>query len=118
MDVAPAPGVGVLLAGVGVGVAGVGVGGFLILTLARAVAGDPAWGEVPVAVRVRRVPAFCWGTVSIAISSVGGLEAAMGHVAVPGHGQTVNAGESLPGLAVTVTMTSPVAEPANQTQMA
>lgn len=87
-------------------------------TLPHAAAGAAAWGEIAVAMSMRRVPACRWGAVTCATSSAGWLEAATGQVAVPGHGQTVNTGESLPGVAVTPMMASPVLVPANQTQIA
>lgn len=114
--VAPTPpGAGVLAAGV---VVEAGLGSALTLTLPDAAAGEAASGEVAVAVRTRRVPVCRWGAATCATSSTGWLEAATGQVAVPGHGQTVKVGESLPGVAAMPVRASPVVVPANQTQTA
>ena len=88
------------------------------LMLARAVAGEEACGDTPVAVRVTWVPASCLGTATFATSSAGWSEAAARQMAVPGDGQTVKVAESPLGLAVIPTMASPVVIPANQTQIA
>lgn len=93
-------GAGVLPAGAGVLLVGVGVGvGFAATTtlLSEADTGAAASGADPVAVRVSRVPASVFGTGIFAASSTGEAPALTKQVAVPSTGQTVKAGESLPG---------------------
>lgn len=99
---------------------GDGVAFFLTRTWPEAEVGALACGEVPLAVRVMRVPAVSFlGTATLACSSTGWAAASPTvQVALPGAWQTVKAGHSLPGLAAMRTVAVPCLFPANQTQIA
>jgi len=95
-----------------------GVGFALTRTLADPDADAFDCGEVPVAVRVTRVPAAFFGT-AIAARNWTGLEArATEHTLAPGGEQTVKFGAGLAGFAVMVIFAVPLERPASQTQTA
>ena len=86
-------------------------------TVPDAVAEAADCGEVPVAVRVRWVPAAFWGTATTARNwTACPAVRATEHVVPPVVGQTVKLGVSLPGAAVMLTFAVPFTGPASQTQ--
>jgi hypothetical protein len=88
-------------------------------TLPDAVAEAADWGDVPVAVRVRWVPAAFFGTATAARSwTAWPAVRATEHEVPPVAGQTVKLGVSLPGVAAMLTFAVPFTVPANQTQIA
>jgi len=96
----------------GVGVAAV------TRTLPDAVAEAADCGEVPVAVRVRWVPAAFFGTATAARNwTAWPAVRATEHEAPPIAGQTVKLGVSLPGAAAMLTFAVPFTVPASQTQI-
>src|SRR5262249_61864422 len=100
-----------------VGVLG-GCGSALYRTLAVEDAEAAACGEVPVALRVMRVPAAFRDTATSARSWVGLDVRAVEHVFRPGAAQTVKLGAGVAGLAVILSFAVPFARPASQTQTA
>ena len=100
---------------------GVGVGVALTVTLSDATTAATACADDPVAVRVRvRLAVLVFGATTCASSSTDWPAITpTEQVAVPGTGQTVKVGESLPGCAAMSTVTFPVVVvSANQTQIA
>ena len=107
--VSPAPAVAGLVAGAVV----------VTRTLPDAVAEAFDCGEVPVAVRVRCVPAAFCGTATAARNwTAWPAVRATEHEFPPVAGQTVKLGASLPGAAVMLTLAVPFTVPASQTQTA
>ena len=95
-----------------------GVGSALTRTLADPDAEAFACGEVPVAVRVTRVPAAFFGTATAARSCTGWEVSATEHAFPPGGVQTVKLGAGVAGFAAIVTFAVPFPWPASQTQIA
>ena len=88
-------------------------------TLPDAVAEAVDCGEVPVAVRVRWLPAAFFGTATAARSwTAWPAVRATEHEFPPVAGQTVKLGVSLPGAAVMLTFAVPFTVPASQTHTA
>jgi hypothetical protein len=95
-----------------------GVGFALTRTLADPDAEAFDCGEVPVAVRVTRVPAAFFGTAIAARNWTGREARAIEHTLPPGREQTVKLGAGLAGFAVMVIFAVPLERPASQTQTA
>jgi hypothetical protein len=88
-------------------------------TLPDAVAEAADCGDVPVAVRMRWVPAAFSGTATVARNwTAWPAVRATEHEVPPVAGQTVKLGASLPGAAAMVTLAVPFTVPASQTQTA
>jgi len=95
-----------------------GVGSALTRTLADPDAEAFACGEVPVAVRVTRVPAAFFGTATAARSWTGWEVRPTEHTFPPDGVQTVKLGACVAGFAAMVTFAVPFPWPASQTQIA
>jgi hypothetical protein len=95
-----------------------GVGSALTRTLADPDAEAFACGEVPVAVRVTRVPAAFVGTATAARSWTGWEVRPTEHTFPPDGVQTVKLGAGVAGFAAMVTFAVPFPWPASQTQIA
>jgi len=95
-----------------------GVGSALTRTLADPDAEAFDCGEVPVAVRVTRVPAAFFGAATAARNWAGWEARATEHTLLPGGEQTVKLGAGLAGFAVMVIFAVPLERPASQTQTA
>jgi len=87
-------------------------------TLSEEDAEAAACGEVPVALRVMRVPAAFRGAATAARNWTALDVRPIEHVFPPGGAQTVKLGASLPGWAVILILAVPFARPASQTQIA
>jgi len=91
----------------------------LTRTLSDADAEAAACGEVPVTLRVRRVPAaFCGAAIAARNWTGWAVVRPTEHTVLPGGEQTVKLGPRPPGLAVMLIFAVPVTWPASQTQIA
>jgi len=95
-----------------------GAGFALTRMLSEEDAEAAACGEVPVALRVMRVPAAFRGAATPARNWTGLDVRPMEHVFPPGRAQTVKLGASPPGFAAILIFAVPFDRPASQTHIA
>src|SRR5262245_9448183 len=95
-----------------------GAGFALTRTLLEEDAATAACGEVPVALRVMRVPAAFRGAATVARNWTALDVRPIEHVFPPGGAQTVKLGASVAGFAVSLIFAVPFDRPASQTHIA